>query len=489
MINHSRGRPSAQPREEHWYYELVSRYSHDCLGFCVNILGMRPTWQQVELLLSVIEPSARIAVRAGHGVGKSSACAAVMIWWMVCRPFSKGVATAPNLDTLKKVLWSELAKWFMRLCSKFPSFQSWFEITKTTFEHKSYPGLWFFVARTARPEAPQGMAGSHADDLLYLVEEASAVSDDVYEVIEGALTGRDNKLVMIGNPTRIVGQFYEAFHQNQDFYKTFHWDGEESPLVSREMIEVFKAKYGETSQEYMIRVKGDFPINPSGMLIVRPWCDHSINRGFEFEEVPCYVISVDVAGSGRDSSVIIIAQFTGSDEKRKLQVIHADEKQDLSDVVALANEVAFLYQKYRGPVIVDSIGVGKGTSDKLKELGIPHTALMWGQPAWYKDRFMNQRAEGYWFLREAILNEGLSIPRNNRLIDQLCNLPYEYDEKGRLKLWSKERMRKQGIKSPDLADSLAMCFLVAYRPEGQTKEDEDVPQVEQQFMETLLSEW
>jgi hypothetical protein len=54
---------------------------------------------------------------------------------------------------------------------------------------------WFAVARTARKENPEALQGFHGDNLMFIVDEASGVPTEVFEVVEGALT-KENVIII-----------------------------------------------------------------------------------------------------------------------------------------------------------------------------------------------------------------------------------------------------------------------------------------------------
>lgn len=70
---------------------------------------------------------------------------------------------------------------------------------------KQYPEEWFAVARTA--SKPDALQGFHADDILYIIDEASGVDDKVFEPVLGALSTPGARLLMCGNPTQLSGFF------------------------------------------------------------------------------------------------------------------------------------------------------------------------------------------------------------------------------------------------------------------------------------------
>ena len=50
------------------------------------------------------------------------------------------------------------------------------------------------------------------------------------------------------------------------------------------------------------------------------------------------------------------------------------------------------------------------------------------------------------------------MPEDDELAAELVSPTYKYTSTGKIKLESKEEMRKRGIKSPDKADSLALTM-------------------------------
>ena len=142
-----------------------------------------------------------VSVRSGQGVGKTTVESIAMIWFLWCFPHARIVATAPTLQQLSDVLWSEASKWI----STNPLLKYLLVWTKTRIYARGYEERWFAVARTATK--PENMQGFHADNMLFIVDEASGVSDPIMEVIHGTLSGANNKLLMCGNPTRTSGFF------------------------------------------------------------------------------------------------------------------------------------------------------------------------------------------------------------------------------------------------------------------------------------------
>ena len=110
-------------------------------------------------------------------------------------------------------------------------------------------------------------------------------------------------------------------------------------------------------------------------------------------------------------------------------------------------------------VFIDEIGMGAGVVDRLRELGHPVRGINVANRARQDEIFVNLRAEGYWTLADRFRAGTISIPYDNQLISQLATLRYDFDSRGRIKIESKDDIRKRGLPSPDRADALMLAFL------------------------------
>ena len=109
-------------------------------------------------------------------------------------------------------------------------------------------------------------------------------------------------------------------------------------------------------------------------------------------------------------------------------------------------------------LMVDSVGMGAGVSDRLQELGLPVRAVNVSESPSMKETYLNLRAE-LWFRMKAWLeNRTCKIPQNDKLLSELTSLKYTFTSSGKIKAESKQELKKRGFNSPDLADSLALTF-------------------------------
>jgi hypothetical protein len=66
-------------------------------------------------------------------------------------------------------------------------------------------------------------------------------------------------------------------------------------------------------------------------------------------------------------------------------------------------------------------------------------------------------------LKEAII-DGIRLPDNADLITDLTGLEYGYTLKNEIKLESKESAKSRGVASPDMADALALTYVLPVFP-------------------------
>ena len=328
-------------RPEELYRRFTEKYRDDCAGFARDICKMNPTWQQSEMFEAIVQDDARIACRSGHGTGKSTSLAIITLWWMFTRPLSRIIITSGTFQTIMNSLWPEILAWYFRVVNapETAIFGRWFEITGRSLYHKRRKD-WKCEVRVVQSFNIQALAGVHAKDLLYLVDEASSLQyPEAFDVISGALTsGPANRLILIGNPTACTGRFYEAFHtRTEQFTALLHWNSEESPLVSESAIKGFKDEYGPESREYKVRILGEFSPDESRMLISRDAVEKCIQPKLELNN-PELIIGADVSGDGRDSSVVCLLEV-----ERQGGVIVAANCLRLDEYRSLSDTMRFTY--------------------------------------------------------------------------------------------------------------------------------------------------
>ena len=441
-------------------------YDHP-VDFFREILRMDPDEWQEEVLDDLAQYS-KISVRSGQGVGKTALEAGAIIWFLVCRPYSRVIATAPTMQQLYDVLWAEIAKWLDKSLVK--DLLKW---TKTKVYMVGDDKRWFATAKTATK--PENMQGFHEDHMLIVVDEASGVADPIMEAILGTLTGKDNKLLMCGNPNRLEGVFYDSHNGDRDKFHTHKVSSMDSKRTSQENIEMLLNKYGRESDVARVRIFGDFPKGALDSLIsletVECACGCTLPEK-EIETSNILHIGCDVARFGDDKTVITpriagkIFQFKKYSKKSTMETA--------GNVILMCKEYMKKYPKLKKCVIkVDDTGVGGGVTDRIREVvaeeRLPYSVIPVNNGASATDDYYANLGSQIWGMLRDALEENFShmiqgetvtleMPNDAEMIKQLSSRRQKITSKGKIQLESKDDMKKRGLGSPDIADSVTLAF-------------------------------
>jgi len=395
-----------------------------------------------------------LAVKSGHGTGKSTCCAWLMLHHMLCFYPQKTVCTAPTASQLYDALFAELKSQLLRLP---PALKNLFEVFTERIVLKSDPSGSFISARTARKEQPEALQGIHSSKVLLIVDEASSIDTAIFDAAGGSLSGNAT-LLMVGNPTRSEGYFFDAFTKLSHRWWTRTVSCEDSPRVTPEYIEEMEERYGRDSNTFAIRVLGEFAESTDDTIISNALVESAVTRDVDLTEASPIVWGLDIARYGSDKSALC-----------KRQGNHVTEpimSWSQLDTMALTGAVHAEYQKAQEAdkvpveVLCDSIGVGAGTCDRLRELGLPAIDINTGESASISGQYKNLRAELWHRSKEWFERRNVRIPRDERLMFELCSPRYSYESSGKIRMETKAEMKKRlGHKgSPDFADAFVLTF-------------------------------
>ncbi len=143
-----------------------------------------------------------------------------------------------------------------------------------------------------------------------------------------------------------------------------------------------------------------------------------------------------------------------------------EEKEGLGDMEDVDRAADWLesYLKGNGGAIglVDQIGVGAGALSKLIRKGYGVGPFRWGNRANEPLNYLNQKAEQFWALREAMREGKIAIAPLGKYEDdlrkELAGIYYQQDSKGAIRIEPKEMTRARLKKSPNLADAVVGGF-------------------------------
>lgn len=452
--------------------EDVDELADNPAGFIEEFLGIKPWEKQTEICESVRD-NRRTVVPSCHGAGKTTIAACIALWFLFTRPYSNVVTTAPTGRQVKSLLWKELRKAYHHaegiwpvgmggdLLPKNPQLQldgdAWMCVGFSTDMDVSFQG-W---------HAPGGV--------LMVFDEAPGVDPMIWKAARNTLTGPDDRFLAIGNPIEAAGPFYDM--TTREDAKTIHISALDVPnvveekivipgLTSIEWVREMQSDCGSNYKEhpdYIARVLGKFPDVDDRVLVPLSWMDAAEERWRVYQDLNAWQqrnchLGVDVARSGTNKT-IIAESYDALGCKR----LHKEPKQSTMETAGSVLDIADRSGAltYR----IDADGVGAGVYDRLAEQDEKRAREMRGGMRSELDptRYLNQRAEWYWTLRERLdpeADHALAMPPDKNLRAQLTGMRWKTTSQGKKQIESKDDMLKRGLKSPDEADAVVYSLAI-----------------------------
>ena len=434
--------------------EFAKRYDTDWVGLCQNALGIVPDEKQTEIITAIQNGERRISIRSGHGVGKTSSLAMATVCHALTRFPQATVATAPTSGQLFDALAAQTKALFKRLP---PALGELFEVKSESIVHRDSPEESFVSFRTSRAETPEALAGVHSEGhVLLLADEASGVPDPVFVAASGSMSGHNATTVLAGNPVRTSGLFFETHHELAHMWRTIHVSCVNHPRVSPDFLSDMEARYGLDTNDYRVRVLGEFPRADADAVIPFELLQLALHRDVQ----PLLVRPIwglDCARFGNDRSALVVRK--GNVAIGKGVAWKGLETMELVGQVKARWDTTGVQDRPE-TICVDAIGLGAGVADRLSELGLPARAISVSESPSLGGNFLNLKAELWWQARQWFQERMCSLAGDTQLAAELGWPRYGYTSSGKLKIETKDETRKRQTsgKSPDLADAFILTF-------------------------------
>ncbi|OGY22650.1 MAG: hypothetical protein A2113_00015 [Candidatus Woykebacteria bacterium GWA1_44_8] len=324
------------------------------------------------------------------------------------------------------------------------------ERTRTNLSFKGGGGIQVLSldARNTRRniEAVMGFGGNRL-----ILDESSLIDDPLYATVKRMLGGykySDTFLLEIGNP----------FYRNH-FYRTWNSD-----LYHKIFIDYhIGLQEGRYSPEFIDEVRDEayFDIFYECKF---PEPDQLDARGYRFlvtdTEYQKSLIETPVPdgelklgadiGAGGDFNVFTV---------RSQKCAWVEEKNQTQDTMTNVNVIRDIMKKRKitaRNVFVDDIGIGRGVTDRLKELGIKVNGISSGAKPKDTTRYKNIKAEMTWNFRKWIKEGGKLV--KNEGYNQVLWIKYKVSTDKVIQIEPKDELMQRTGKSPDYFDSLALTF-------------------------------
>lgn len=407
------------------------------------------------------------AIASGHGIGKSALVSWVILWGLGTMTDTKIVVTANTENQLKTKTWAELAKWHRLSVNS-----HWFKYTATAVFSaiKKHEKTWRADMIPWSEHKTEAFAGLHnkSKRILVIFDEASAIPDVIWEVTEGALTDEDTEIIWLvcGNPTRNTGRFHACFNRFRHRWRHIQVDSRSVSLTNKGQIEKWEKDYGDDSDFFRVRVKGQFPRASTNQFIGSDIVEAARGRHIKPAQYnfAAVILSLDRAWSG-DETVIWMRQGNYATRLAKFN--------SREDDIVVAGHLARLEDEYNADAVFIDFGYGTGVFSAGQQMKRKWVMIPFGGAS-SDPRYANKRME-MWASVKDWLASGGCIPDDDDICNDLVG-PEAYEivlgkNAGKLMMESKDDMRKRGLDSPDDGDALALTFALPVKNKSQKKHE------------------
>lgn len=379
---------------------------------------------------------------------------AIALWWAHEKPAGRVVLTATTNPQIRNILWKEIRRLVHAANVSFPKVAALPSLGIQWDDGREIIGF-----STKESERMAGISGA---ELLFIVDEASGVPEDIFDAIEGNRAGGAH-ILMLGNPTQPAGQFYDSFHSKASLYETFHISSVEAAnnpieipgLATKDWVEEKLREWGPDDPRYQVRVGGDFADSAESTVIPLAVVSAAQDRWHDERASGSRLeLGVDVARFGDDETVVVARRGN------KVLEIVARSQLDGPQVKDLVLAIAKRHHakgEQKPLAKVDNCGVGLGVvyllrqSSDVQVLGV-NAAERSSQP----DEYVNLRSQ-LWFGLSDWLRDGGCIPIDSKLEAELLCPRYDFDARNRRRVEKKDEIKKRIHRSPDRADALALA--------------------------------
>lgn len=415
------------------------------------MLGHEP-WEKQLAVSESIRDHRNTAVASNNGSGKTYHMAREALRFLMAYAPAVVINTAPTWQQVENQFWRNLRSAYKQARVPLGG-----ELLKTKL---NFDEDWFALGISNDEHNMEAFQGWHAKNMMVIFDEASGISPKIYEAALGAMAGGHTvRFVLIGNPTQNSGPFYDAFKDptfNKIRISAFDVPNVKERrqvipgLVTHEWVDEMAAKYGTDSDIYRVRVLGEFPRHASDTLISIDAVEQAFGADRELYNQTEEAIGLDVARFGDDDSAFV---YRRGNFAKVLEVRYGNNTMELA-----GRAKQFLREYPNAKLYIDVIGVGAGVFDRLKEqpdisgrvFGVNNA----GKPR-DEEEYLNIRIEAWANVRNWLKD---AVLEKHEGFYQLANPKYKITSAGKLQLESKEDMKKRGVKSPDVADALALTL-------------------------------
>lgn len=406
-------------------------------------IGYRPHFHQTELHKGIRRFSVVVAHRRfGKTVYAVNTLIAAALRCDKTNP--QFAYIAPYRGQAKAIAWKEIKKYTQMI----PGIEYSESDLKVTFPHNNAE------IRLYGADNPDALRGLYLDGCV--LDEVADMRPEVWgEVVRPALSDRKGWALFIGTPKGInmFSELYFYALQSKDWYAAMFKASETGIIDEQEMAAM---KETMTDSQIAQELECDFSAAVDNVLLNVNEVQGAAGKHIQSQDYikSARILGVDVARYGDDRSVIMKRQGLASFEP----IIRRDV-----DNMELASIVAKQIEQWKPDAVFIDAGRGEGVIDRLRQLGYSIIEVNFGGKP-MDDRFFNKRSE-MWSDMADWIKDGGAIFDHQELKTDLCVPTFSYkNAQNKFQLESKDHIKERGMKSPDVADALALTFAFPVAP-------------------------
>lgn len=187
--------------------EKKRQYVNDPASWAWDMLGVQ-LWSKQREIANAVRTKRRVAVAAGHAVGKSFVAGILCLWWWDTHPLSEDetfiATTAPSKDQVD-LIWAVIRVFHAKMKLRYSEGLIDHELPGyITGDNKfKLPNGQMLGQGRKPPDSKSDIAfqGRHATYLLAIGDEATGLTEGFLNALEVIATGERNVILLLANPT------------------------------------------------------------------------------------------------------------------------------------------------------------------------------------------------------------------------------------------------------------------------------------------------
>jgi phage terminase large subunit len=322
-------------------------------------------------------------------------------------------------------------------------------------------------------------------DILW-IEEAHNLTKEQWKVLEPTIRKQGSEIWISFNGRLVTDFVWQNFIVNtpkNTIVRQINYT--ENQFISDSMLSIINELKEKDYESYQHVYLGKPLSDDDAVIIRRSWVEAAIDFHLKYdgEMGGQHTIGYDVADSGDDKNAVTICNGAIVTDCYEWQGGENELKKS-------ADKVRIEAIKHNAKVIYDSIGVGAHTGSTLLSSGFNDFAGFNAggkiqkpnkkyNGVKQKEYFSNIKAQAWWLVADRLRNthdylvngnkdynsdDLISISSNinaiESLISELTTPRRDFDKAGRVKVESKDDLKKRDIMSPNKADSFIMALSV-----------------------------